>query len=159
MDHHWRPLRKQGLLFGYRDTPRCDPGRVPSPTRSTLADIVGLEASDVEIGTIAGREKVEARRRFIYIKLLACPGASGRRNGRRPVSCRRSSQRPIRKSHPLKTPSNGAGRERTMDREFQDGLSPDTQLSIAAARAGTQMGERTRLTRCGSAARLGPCTP
>ncbi len=54
MDHYRRSLRKQGLLFGYRDTPQLDSCRVPSPTRPTFADPVGLEASDVEIRAIAG---------------------------------------------------------------------------------------------------------
>ena len=56
MDYHWHPLRKQGLLFGYRGTPPFGASGVPSPKRATLADSVGLEASDVEIRAIARRE-------------------------------------------------------------------------------------------------------
>ena len=58
MDHHWVALRKQGLSFGDRITPQFDSRGVSSPTRSTFADTFGFEASDVEISTVAGREKL-----------------------------------------------------------------------------------------------------
>ncbi len=73
MDHHWRALRKQGLLFGYQVTPQLDSDGVSSSKRSTLADAVGPETSGVDVKAIAGCENLETRRRFIYIKRPHAP--------------------------------------------------------------------------------------
>ncbi len=64
MDHHWRALRKQGLLFGYQVTPQLDSDGVSSSKQSTLADAVGPETSGVDVKAIAGRAVRRTRERL-----------------------------------------------------------------------------------------------